>query len=246
MKINYRAVHSNLKYKWRKVGSHKSIKNAIEGKNGAKALLSKKNRFKKIWDICGEPSYVFVWEENSLSGYLLRRNPEKKDNIQMVKSSKYEILNFEKNGGCEIFDLDSYFDKLLKEHGEELFEPAKQLYPDEIDNEDITKLFEGAKTKVIVNKYERDSKARQQCIEKFGYKCQVCEKTLEEVYGKLGTNFIHVHHLKPLAEIGKEYSINPINDLRPVCPNCHAMLHNETPVLTIEKLREIIKKHNKY
>ena len=47
----------------------------------------------------------------------------------------------------------------------------------------------------------------------------------EETYGELGRGFIHVHHLVPISSIGKTYQIDPINDLAPVCPNCHAMLH---------------------
>ena len=46
-----------------------------------------------------------------------------------------------------------------------------------------------------------------------------------------GEGFIHVHHLKPLAQIGEQYELDPINDLRPVCPNCHAMLHRASPAL---------------
>lgn len=34
--------------------------------------------------------------------------------------------------------------------------------------------------------------------------------------------------------------IDPISDLRPVCPNCHAMLHKKNPPYTIDELREII------
>jgi 5-methylcytosine-specific restriction protein A len=56
----------------------------------------------------------------------------------------------------------------------------------------------------------------------------------------LGEGFIHVHHLKPLAQIGEQYELDPINDLRPVCPNCHAMLHRASPALSIDALRALI------
>ena len=62
----------------------------------------------------------------------------------------------------------------------------------------------------------------------------------EAVYGGLGRGFIHVHHLVPVSTIGKEYKIDPIQDLRPVCPNCHSMLHKNNPPLTIEELKNII------
>ena len=58
-----------------------------------------------------------------------------------------------------------------------------------------------------------------------------------EVYGELGEGFIHVHHLLDLSTIGEEYEVDPIKDLHPVCPNCHAMLHREVPAMSIKKLR---------
>ena len=32
------------------------------------------------------------------------------------------------------------------------------------------------------------------------------------------------------------YDVDPINDLMPVCPNCHAMLHRRTPPFSVEEL----------
>ncbi|HHO0788469.1 HNH endonuclease [Aeromonas allosaccharophila] len=60
-----------------------------------------------------------------------------------------------------------------------------------------------------------------------------------EKYGELGKGFIHVHHMMPLSEIGEEYVVDPIKDLIPVCPNCHAMLHRRNPPLTIDDLRKL-------
>ena len=34
--------------------------------------------------------------------------------------------------------------------------------------------------------------------------------------------------------------LDPINDLIPVCPNCHAMLHRRNPSLMVEELRNAI------
>ncbi|WP_318444193.1 HNH endonuclease [Photobacterium leiognathi] len=107
--------------------------------------------------------------------------------------------------------------------------------PDEIEG---SCLVEGAKKTIIVNAYERNPEARKKCIEKWGLNCSVCSFHFELVYGLIGKNYIHVHHLKPLAEVGKEYKVNPEEDLRPVCPNCHAMLHKEKPPLSIEELKK--------
>jgi len=114
------------------------------------------------------------------------------------------------------------------------------IYPDEINNQDNNSLFEGAKKQVIVNIYERDAKARKQCIEEYGYSCIICGFNFEKIYGEIGKNFIHVHHIKPLSEIKEEYKVNPVEDLRPVCPNCHAMLHKKSPAYSIEEIQTLL------
>lgn len=113
-----------------------------------------------------------------------------------------------------------------------------QLYPDEI-GEDLG-YPEGAATRVMVNKYERSSAARKACIEHHGTRCAACKIDLGEIYGSRGQGFIHVHHLKPLSEIGERYTVDPINDLVPVCPNCHAIVHRAEPMLAIGELVELL------
>ena len=80
-------------------------------------------------------------------------------------------------------------------------------------------------------------KARAACLKHHGYACCVCGFNFEAKYGTLGKEFIHVHHLKPLALTDGEYKLDAISDLRPVSPNCHAMLHRGEVLLTIEELR---------
>lgn len=113
----------------------------------------------------------------------------------------------------------------------------QQIFPDEI--QDFDNYCEGAKRTVVVNSYERNLKARSQCIERYGAMCSVCDFNFEKKYGEIGSGFIHVHHLTPLADIGEEYEVDPITDLRPVCPNCHAMLHKKQPPYSIEELKSM-------
>ena len=110
------------------------------------------------------------------------------------------------------------------------------VYPDEIDPQEP--LIEGARRKVTVNAYERNVKAREKCLEEHGYRCSVCKMCFEEYYGDIGRGFIHVHHRKELSSIRGEYEVDPIKDLCPVCPNCHAMLHREKPALSVDELRQ--------
>jgi putative restriction endonuclease len=112
-----------------------------------------------------------------------------------------------------------------------------QLQPEELSSP--SSLIEGASLRVTVNIYERSAEARQQCIEHHGCTCSVCGFDFGRAYGELGHGYIHVHHLTPLADIGEQYAVDPIHDLRPVCPNCHAMLHRREPPLSITDLQSI-------
>jgi len=119
--------------------------------------------------------------------------------------------------------------------------PFREIsYADEIDTEKTYQ--EGAPKKVTTTVYERNPVARAVCIKAYGAVCSVCGFDFAQKYGELGKGFIHVHHLQPRAEIGKNTKLNPIRDLRPVCPNCHAMLHQRKPIYSIEELKEIIKR----
>jgi 5-methylcytosine-specific restriction protein A len=37
-----------------------------------------------------------------------------------------------------------------------------------------------------------------------------------------------------------EYEVDPINDLIPVCPNCHAMIHRRRPAYSIEEVKKML------
>ncbi len=55
------------------------------------------------------------------------------------------------------------------------------------------------------------------------YACSICGFDFEKVYGEIGQNFIEAHHKVPLASTGPTKT--RIEDLIPVCSNCHRMLH---------------------
>jgi 5-methylcytosine-specific restriction protein A len=102
---------------------------------------------------------------------------------------------------------------------------------------DAQTMLEGARIKITVSRIERDASARKRCIAVFGAVCSVCGFDFERVYGTIGTGFIHVHHLNPLSTSAGRRRVNPKTDLRPVCPNCHEMLHRQNPPFTIEELK---------
>jgi putative restriction endonuclease len=109
------------------------------------------------------------------------------------------------------------------------------------DPEAVAQHFEGAMNRVEISVYERNSAAREKCIAHYGSNCQVCEVNLGERYGGDFDSRIHVHHLKPLASIGKASRIDPIKDLRPVCPNCHAIIHSRQPPYRIAEMKKMLR-----
>ena len=185
------------------------------------------------------------------------KSPHASINLEIGRYAKriaeYYDINFSerKNLRFKYWDLffngwedGKYFVWQLKEELVEALEETGLTgdvqYPEEIPSDDQRRLFEGAKKTIIVNAYERSAKARQLCIKHYGSTCIVCDFDFEKTYGEFGKGFIHVHHLTPIADIREHYEVDPIKDMRPVCPNCHAMLHRDEPPLTIEELKSLI------
>jgi len=108
-------------------------------------------------------------------------------------------------------------------------------------DEDIIGYPEGALSLIKVNKYERNRINRKCCLNKHGYKCKVCYFDFEKVYGQIGKNFIQVHHITLVSKIGPDYVIDPVNDLIPLCSNCHSMAHRQTPPFSVAQLKSLIK-----
>lgn len=108
------------------------------------------------------------------------------------------------------------------------------------DEGEKTGYSEGDLHRIEVNRYERNPLNRKLCLAVKGYNCTVCGMNFESKYGKIGHNFIHVHHIVPVSEVGLGYMIDPVKDLVPVCPNCHAMLHRKEPPFLPEDLKSIL------
>lgn len=182
--------------------------------------------FTRTTNIYGTEYYLQkIYEENGITGL---------QNALLALSQHFEY--YEKKSGTTVNKRKEIYYRFLKILGENNFQP---IYADEIDPE--LNYSEGKTKQVLVNSFERNHVARIKCIEHYGLKCQVCGLSFYEKYGELGRNFIHVHHKLDLSTIGVEYSVDPITDLIPVCPNCHSMLHMKKPSYTVDELKGITK-----
>lgn len=115
------------------------------------------------------------------------------------------------------------------------------MAPEAYDEAISTPLAEGALRTITVNAYERSKKARDKCLEEHGYGCVICGFDFENVYGAIGKGCIHVHHLVEISSVGKEYFVNPVEDMVPVCPNCHYIIHRRKPAFSISEVKAMLK-----
>jgi len=123
------------------------------------------------------------------------------------------------------------------------YPPEEFRLPEEIP--EGTNRTEGSVRRVEVNRYERDPYARRMCLAAHGTECCICKFSFGAAYGQEARDYIHVHHIRPLSEIGGEYVVDPENDLRPVCPNCHAVLHLGGRCRTMDEVRQLLRQQKR-
>ena len=111
----------------------------------------------------------------------------------------------------------------------------------ESNEDESTRFPEGAVTTVLTNRYERDRRNRAAAISIHGVSCRACGFNMGEQYGEVASGFIEIHHVTPISELGPGYVVDPVRDLVPLCPNCHAVVHRRTPPFSVAELRQILK-----
>lgn len=109
------------------------------------------------------------------------------------------------------------------------------------ESADDPALPEGALQRVEVNRYERDRRNRAAALAIHGFACKACGHFLSDIYGEPGVDFIEVHHVTPVSEMGAGYLVNPRNDLIPLCPNCHGITHRRSPPYSVAEIQKMIR-----
>lgn len=188
-------------------------------------------------------------DPNKLANYVkfeydIILNPKNEELLSIENLKKDKILSEQhwstQNSGIQI--RPNVAEELEKVWFEFTFKKRELIVSQYFDKAKDTAIYEGAVRQITSNKYERNPYARKICIENYGVQCCVCGFDFETKYGEIGKDFIHVHHLKQLSSYKKESKINPKDDLRPICPNCHAMIHKKKTPFTIEELKQKIDK----
>jgi hypothetical protein len=106
----------------------------------------------------------------------------------------------------------------------------------------VSEYWEGSRRVAWVRKHERNSEARAACIAHYGVACFVCGFDFGLVYGQSVAGLIEVHHLEPLAGSRQPRTVDPVEDLRPLCSNCHSVVHRRDPPYTMEEAKAMLQK----
>jgi hypothetical protein len=81
----------------------------------------------------------------------------------------------------------------------------------------------------------RDAKRKWAALDPL-LRCVCCKFSFKERFGKRGEDFVEAHHKKPFADLKRDEIVRTaVQDLVPVCANCHRMLHKK-PAVSLEEL----------
>jgi Rad3-related DNA helicase len=86
---------------------------------------------------------------------------------------------------------------------------------------------EGARAEVLLSKAERDPSLRKRALAHYGLHCRACG-LIPRVEAQ-----IEVHHLDPVSEGVRR---TRLEDLCPLCRNCHSLAHSRTPPIPLDEL----------
>ena len=189
-----------------------------------------------LWDSNHYPFVFFfdtqeielTWEQfKTHVDYKMNFRPS--GNVYRVRNADDKLSNF---GGVQ-----GYIEFLV--NGLKVSESETQY---QVDTNKYTDDYEEGQRRIHELAYfKRNPQLVKDAKKLYGYTCQVCGFNFKDAYGDLGKEYIECHHINPLSE-REEYMDSSINDVCVVCSNCHRMIHRSKPALTIEQLREKLKK----
>ncbi|MCL1828321.1 MAG: hypothetical protein FWG32_02375 [Oscillospiraceae bacterium] len=118
------------------------------------------------------------------------------------------------------------------------------------DENDITSEGKARRTSGLTR--QRSAKLREMAVQEYktaagGTECFVCGFNFEKVYGEIGKDYIEIHHERPVfqypGEGFEEFSKEAVKRMKPLCSNCHSMVHRKMkePV-SVRELIEIVGK----
>jgi len=126
----------------------------------------------------------------------------------------------------------------IEEDGFRYFDEDEEIEEGNVQYSRIKTRTRSAKLRREAIKHFKDSEGKIQC--------SICGFDFEDKYGTLGKGFIEIHHKKPIYTYSdqdqKQMVSEILNNLMPVCPNCHRMIHRMDKV-DEERLKEIVNRN---
>ena len=93
----------------------------------------------------------------------------------------------------------------------------------------------------------RSRELRQAAIETYSRNgriaCAACQFEFGSAYPHIGKGYIQIHHLKPISFMhGEPLNLSAaLRNVKPLCANCHQMVHTRTPPISIADLQSTLK-----
>jgi len=190
-----------------------------------------------------------TFEKLGLAIYHSRKEGEKSGSFKITNPGKkylsenITIVNYLLNNNFESQELKEAFGKAHTNRNK----------PQEIEvfDENLM-IYEGTLELTSTSKYKRSKILRDKAIQHFTdengrIKCKVCDFDFEEFYGEYGKGYIEIHHQKPVFQFDGDDMKKTINEalenLIPVCANCHRMIHrSREKSLSFDEIKGITKK----
>jgi hypothetical protein len=122
-------------------------------------------------------------------------------------------------------------------------QPKQNSAPPLLSTEETDKdgeFYEGSIRRISVEVRERDAAARKACIAHYKARCFICKFDFGQFYGPEADSFIHVHHREMLSRSTSKRKVDPINDLVPLCPNCHSVVHLRKDAYEVEEVKAMV------
>jgi 5-methylcytosine-specific restriction protein A len=196
------------------------------------------------------PKRIFH-SDNSFAGYNIK---VKAENAYLFEEEERNILlPFSKRDGYGYGQSNIWYarDDKSQPFKDSIVKLIQKIIEETTSKDDEIKYFEGETNTTVktINTAKRNASARAKCLQYYfpnkKYKCILCGFDFEKGYGDLGKDFIEVHHKEShtlVSKISGTHEINPIEDLIPVCSNCHSIIHRSKPPIPVEKIKEILQK----
>lgn len=212
-----------------KVGIEESVRSyRAELEFGMFALVLQEYAEKQLYDSSSFVRQLFK-ANSSLSARVYRQTVEKDFDPATASPDGWKLVVEYRKGLQVPAEHEKFSDILLSF--------MLLLFPYDAEAEE-----EGIPDEALVTRYERSRVNRAVCLAFHGYSCKACGLNMQDQYGEIARQFIHVHHLNPVAS--GPTTPDPVRDMVPLCPNCHAIAHRRNPPFTVGEIRNMIRKNN--